>query len=77
MPERQRAPRDSNSSRQHVRAQLSTSVPQFLFCLTCVQLNIVNWTQAGTGLGFGPRFQFRFVQDSGNSNDCQNCAQEG
>lgn len=74
MSERQRTPR--TPFRQHVRAQLSTSAPQFLFCLTCVQLNVIGWMQAGTEYGFGPRFEFRCVQDSGNSNDCQNCAQE-
>ncbi|KAL2695039.1 hypothetical protein AAEP93_005823 [Penicillium crustosum] len=77
MSERRRAPGDSNPSGQHVRAQLSTSVRQFLFCLTCVQLNVINWIQAGAEHGFGSRFEFRCVQDSGNSNDCQNCAQEG
>ncbi|KAJ6191439.1 hypothetical protein N7519_001460 [Penicillium mononematosum] len=37
----------SGGGRHHVRSQLSVSISQFLFCLTCVQLNITEWMRAG------------------------------
>ncbi|OQD64810.1 hypothetical protein PENPOL_c007G06025 [Penicillium polonicum] len=33
---------------------------------------VANWMQAGTEFGFWRRFKFHCVQDSGNSNNCQN-----
>ncbi|KAJ5783424.1 hypothetical protein N7516_007312 [Penicillium verrucosum] len=66
-----------SAGRQLPRPQFSVAVSQILACLTCIQANVADWIRTGTQYGFGPRFTFRCLQDSGESNDCQRCHQTG